>query len=42
MDQEIIVLKLVWELIDEMVNYEMFAQPASIEDTVLTCNCPDV
>jgi hypothetical protein len=32
---EVIVLKMVWDSIDEMVNYEMFAKLASIEDVTL-------
>jgi hypothetical protein len=33
---EVIVLKIVWDSIDEMVNYEVFEKPASIEDVTLT------
>ena len=35
MEQEVIVLKLVWDSIDEMVNYEMFRKLASLEDVTL-------
>ena len=32
-EHEVIVLKAIWELIEEMVNYEMFLKPEST-DTV--------
>ncbi len=35
-EQEIIVLKAVWELIDEMVNYEMFEKLSQTADVHLT------
>ena len=34
-EQEVIVLKAVWELIDQMVNYEMFAKPGRVDDVTL-------
>jgi len=37
-EREVIVLRLVWESIDEMVNYEMFAKPASMTDATLVFN----
>lgn len=30
-----VVLKLVWDLIDEVVNYGMFAKSVSVEDMTL-------
>ncbi len=38
LEQEVVVLKLVWDLIDEMVNYEMFAGLKSSKDVTLTFN----
>jgi hypothetical protein len=35
-EQEVIVLKAVWEMIDEMVNYEMFAKLSRAKDVQLT------
>ena len=35
MEQEIIVLKAVWDMIDEMVNYEIFERPHRTKDTTL-------
>jgi hypothetical protein len=35
-EQEVIVLKAVWELIGEMVNYEMFTKFSSTNDVLLT------
>lgn len=37
-EHEVVVLKLVWDLIDEMVNYEMFAGFESVEDVALMFN----
>jgi hypothetical protein len=37
-EQEVIVLKAVWELIDEMVNYEMFARMTSTDNAHLMFN----
>lgn len=37
-EQEVIVLKAVWELIDEMVNYEMFTIPSRVNDLQLMSN----
>jgi hypothetical protein len=37
-EREVIILKLAWELIDEMVNYEIFAKPPSITDGTLVFN----
>jgi hypothetical protein len=37
-EQEVIVLKAVWELIDEMVNYEMFLRLTRIADVELRFN----
>lgn len=37
-EQEIIVLKAVWELIDEMVNYEMFTKLSRVKDVQLMPN----
>jgi hypothetical protein len=34
-EREVVVLKLAWELIDEMVNYEMFAASPSLTDAAL-------
>ncbi len=34
-EQEIIVLKAVWDMIDEMVNYEIFERPRRTRDTAL-------
>jgi hypothetical protein len=34
-EQEVIVLKAVWELIDEMVNYEIFLKPTQTSDVEL-------
>jgi hypothetical protein len=34
-EQEVIVLRAVWELIDEMVNYEMFSKPDRVSDVQL-------
>lgn len=34
-EQEVIVLKAIWELIDEMVNYEVFGKLTRIEDVTL-------
>jgi hypothetical protein len=36
MEREVIVLKAIWELVDEMVNYEMFAKLPRTSDTNLT------
>ena len=37
-EQEVIVLKAIWELIDEMVNYEMFVKLSRTNDAVLMFN----
>ena len=37
-EQEVIVLKAVWELIDEMVNYEMFIKPDRVNDVTILPN----
>src|SRR5665213_1480893 len=37
-EQEIIALKAIWELIDEMVNYEMFLKLTGTDDVQLTFN----
>lgn len=34
-EQELIVLRAVWELIDEMVNYEIFTKPNRVKDAEL-------
>ncbi len=34
-EQEIIILKAVWDMIDEMVNYEIFERPRRTRDTAL-------
>lgn len=37
-EQEVIILKAVWELISEMVNYEMFFKPTRTSDAELRFN----
>jgi hypothetical protein len=37
-EHEVIVLKAIWELIDEMVNYEMFVKLTRMEDVELRFN----
>ena len=37
-EHEVVVLKLVWDLIDEMVNYQMFVGLPSVEDVTLMFN----
>ena len=39
-EQEIIILKAVWEMINEMVNYEIFKKPRRTEDTTLEFKLP--
>jgi hypothetical protein len=36
-EQEVIVLKAIWELIDGMVNYEIFVRLAETDEAQLTC-----
>jgi hypothetical protein len=37
-EQEIVILKAVWDLIHEMVNYEMFAKLTQTDDVILMFN----
>jgi len=37
-EHEVIVLKAIWELIDEMVNYDMFVKPEYTGDVTLVFN----
>ncbi|MEP6715954.1 MAG: hypothetical protein ABJC09_10290 [Terriglobia bacterium] len=38
MEREVVVLKTVWDLIDEMVNYELFAAMTTRTDVTLMFN----